>query len=158
MTLLNSSISPSTAIFISNVQYLLYLSLVSTRHLANQHITILTAVIVVHLIVIVNQLIANLCWQRVTRFPITPSCLFIIHLTSRLPLVEDTLYPLLVAETVEVGIWFIDHLILRFLPDVRLVAILRTCWDMSNGILHVIRIDKLLLQLLPLWGIRLQRE
>ena len=67
-------------------------------------------------------------------------------------------YPLLVAETVEVSIWFIDHLILRFLPDVRLVAILRTRWDMSNGILHVIRIDKLLLQFFPLWGIRLQRE
>ena len=65
---------------------------------------------------------------------------------------------MLVAETVEISIGLILHLVLRFLSHVRLVAVLRTCGRMIKVILHVICIDELLLEVVPFPRVWLKRE
>ena len=75
-------------------------------------------------------------------------------LAVTLPFGEDLFYPLLITETIEIGIRLINHFVLWLLTLVRLVTILCTSGDMTKTVLHVIGIDELLFQFLPLFRIR----
>ena len=158
MTLLYRGVTPPCRILLGYLKDAFRLYLVCTRHFAHHHIARLTAVVVGHMVVVIHQFGAYLCRQQVARLPVAPCSFLERHLTCRFPLGKNLLHPRLVAEAVEVCIRLIDHLVLRLLPHVRLVAILRACRNMRDAVLHLVGLDELLLQLLPLLGVWLQRE
>ena len=158
MTLLNAGLAPFGSSLVGGIQDALCLLLIGTRHLTDEHIARLRTVIVFHTVVIIEAYAAYLCRQEVSWLPTVESGLVTCHLTIALPLGKDLLHPLLIDETVEVGIGLVEHLVHRLHAFVRQQAVLVAGRLMRQRVLHVVGIDELLLEILPLLRVGSQRE
>ena len=150
---------PTCRVLGGNVDDLLGLLFVGARHLAHQHIAFLRTVEIAHMVVVEHKGGAYLRGQQIPWLPLAPRLLggdgF---LAVGLPFRKDFLHPFLVAEAVEVGVWFIEHLVAWLLSLIRLVAVLRAGGDMADAVFHVVGIDKLLFEFFPFLGAGLERE
>ena len=107
------------------------------------------------MVIVEHQLAAYLRGQQVARFPFAPVA---DSLAARFPLGEDVLHPALVAYAVEVGVGLVNHFVPRLLAGIRLVAVLHSGGDVSKVVFHIVSVNELLLQLVPLGRVGTQRE
>jgi len=147
MTFLDGGVAPVARVLSGYLDDLLHLLGIGFRHLADLHIFVLRAIVILISAVIDNGLAAYLCRDD-------------IGLVGRtlLPFLEDVTLPLLVALTVEISILLIDHHVLRRNGDVGFSAVLCARRRVVELVLDGIGVLELLAQKLPCLGARLEVE
>ena len=107
---------------------------------------------------IIDQLITNLRGQQVAGLPVAPFGFTASESALWHPFLEDVLHPLLIAETVEIGIRFVEHFVAWLLSLIGFVAVLCARRCMRKRVFHIVCFDELLFELFPLLGVGFQRE